>query len=663
MLGLTALVIAKDGPCNGFSELCGRRYSNITFAASHNAAFVGKLPQHNQYEYPEAGMAMGIRYFTTQVHIEDGEIRQCHSDCALLNVGLFSEIVVSITSWLKDHPREVVTLLVTNGDDNILIEEFAPIFEAAGAVELAFVPGRRLAMANWPTLGDLIKANHRLIVFMDYNADPSKVPYILPQFDYYVETPFSPTKDNFFNCDIDRPEGGSSDNRMVFANHNLNLDILGLLLPAREAASETNSISNIKQQTDMCVADHGRNPSVVMGRRLLSDAPWSELNALERVDVRLHVSMEEVDQIKSLDLSGALAAYTTKPNMSECAHINLVRLLRIRADKLLRTGINSNLLMGRLLQVAIAAYLTISTASASASSLPALRIQPLGDSVTKGSLSSHNNGYRGYLRDMLKEQSDNAIDMIGSLRNGAMDDNDHEGHSGHFLAEINEFYKLSVRARPNVVLLHAGTNNMDKEIDLEESPDLIEAIIDGVHDEAPDAAILVMPVIWANDTRMQNNTDHFNKALEGIIQRKRGDDTHILSVPTNLTVADLADVKHPNDRGYKKMAEAWLAAIREAHGNGWLEDPVSVDAKKLVHMGLGTHSAEADDAPDSPPPGRTEDEEDDGNDNDSGQSDDRDDQNNGENNRDSSASRTSARMRMSNIVSCLLAALVWEAMQ
>lgn len=98
----------------------------------------------------------------------------------------------------------------------------------------------------------------------DYNADPSKVPYILPQFDYYVETPFSPTKDNFFNCDIDRPEGGSSDNRMVFANHNLNLDILGLLLPAREAASETNSISNIKQQTDMCVADHGRNPSVVM---------------------------------------------------------------------------------------------------------------------------------------------------------------------------------------------------------------------------------------------------------------------------------------------------------------------------------------------------------------------------------------------------------------
>jgi hypothetical protein len=163
---LAALVACQGQPCNGFAELCGRKYSDITFAAAHNAAFVGRLPQHNQYEYPEAGMDMGIRYFTTQVHIEDGEIRQCHSDCALLNVGLFSEIVVSITSWLEDHPREIVTLLVTNGDDNILIEEFAPIFEEAGATGLAFVPDGRLSIDEWPTLGDLIEAGQRLVVFM-----------------------------------------------------------------------------------------------------------------------------------------------------------------------------------------------------------------------------------------------------------------------------------------------------------------------------------------------------------------------------------------------------------------------------------------------------------------------------------------------------------------
>lgn len=51
---------------------------------------------------------------------------------------------------------------------------------------------------------------------------------------------------------------------MIFANHNLNLDILGLLLPDQDAAKETNSVSNIKQQADICVADHGRVPNVVM---------------------------------------------------------------------------------------------------------------------------------------------------------------------------------------------------------------------------------------------------------------------------------------------------------------------------------------------------------------------------------------------------------------
>ncbi|KAL2201924.1 SGNH hydrolase [Sarocladium strictum] len=226
--------------------------------------------------------------------------------------------------------------------------------------------------------------------------------------------------------------------------------------------------------------------------------------------------------------------------------------------------------------------------AAHAASLPALRIQPLGDSITKGSLSSHGNGYRGYLRDLLTEESDNGVDMIGSLRDGSMRDNDHEGHSGEYLAEINEFYKLSIKARPNVVLLHAGTNNMDKERDLAKSPELMTSIIGGVHKEAPDAAILVMPVIWANDTRMQNNTDRFNEFLEGFIAEKQDDGLHIMSVPTDITIDDLADTKHPNDQGYEKMAKAWFDAILEANERGWLEEPVPVDADKLPGMGLGT---------------------------------------------------------------------------
>lgn len=163
-LALAAGSLAQDA-CNGFTEFCDRKYSDITFAAAHNAAFVGRGPSHNQFEYPETAMDMGIRYFTTQVHIEDGEIRQCHSDCFLLNVGPFSEIVASIKGWLDSHPREVATLLVVNSDD-IVLEEFEPHFEEAGARDIVFEPGGNLALGDWPTLGELIDSGKRLIVFM-----------------------------------------------------------------------------------------------------------------------------------------------------------------------------------------------------------------------------------------------------------------------------------------------------------------------------------------------------------------------------------------------------------------------------------------------------------------------------------------------------------------
>lgn len=91
------------------------------------------------------------------------------------------------------------------------------------------------------------------------------MPYIIPQFDHYVETPFSPTEDNFFNCDVDRPSPDTPvDDRMIFANHNLNKNIAGVLVPDKDNAASTNSVGNIRQQTEICVADHGRNPNVVM---------------------------------------------------------------------------------------------------------------------------------------------------------------------------------------------------------------------------------------------------------------------------------------------------------------------------------------------------------------------------------------------------------------
>ncbi|KAE8375668.1 SGNH hydrolase-type esterase domain-containing protein [Aspergillus bertholletiae] len=225
-----------------------------------------------------------------------------------------------------------------------------------------------------------------------------------------------------------------------------------------------------------------------------------------------------------------------------------------------------------------------------AGGLPDLRIMPLGDSITKGNGSPDMNGYRGKLRQKLLADvkgTDSTVDMIGSLRNGKMKDNDHEGHSGKYLADIREYLELSLAAQPNIACVHAGTNNMDKEVDLDKADSLIASIIDRLFQGSPGVTVLVAPVIWANDPRMQANTDAYNRKLAAIIQNRQTQGQHILSVPIDITADDLSDKKHPNKDGYAKMAAAWHDAIRVAHGRGWIKPPVKVDADKLPGMGLG----------------------------------------------------------------------------
>ncbi|KAH7163459.1 SGNH hydrolase-type esterase domain-containing protein [Dactylonectria estremocensis] len=230
--------------------------------------------------------------------------------------------------------------------------------------------------------------------------------------------------------------------------------------------------------------------------------------------------------------------------------------------------------------------------------VPSLRILPLGDSITKGSGSSDNNGYRKILRDKLVaniSDSSVTVDMVGSLKHGTMPDNDHEGHSGEYLREISTYWELSIRARPNVVLIHAGTNNMDKEVELNNSLALMENIIYGIMDEAPEAVVFVAPIIWANDTRMQANTDKFNGDLNSTILEMQDNELRILQVPIDIGLSDLSDRKHPNNKGYQKMAKAWFDAIADAHARGWLQDPIPLNASDISGVGLGINGVDLND--------------------------------------------------------------------
>lgn len=90
-----------------------------------------------------------------------------------------------------------------------------------------------------------------------------------------------------------------------------------------------------------------------------------------------------------------------------------------------------------------------------------LRILPLGASITVGYRSSDYNGYRQYLLNRLAGSN---VQYVGTVRSGTMKDNWNEGHSGFNIAKVQGSNAEALSERPNIILLHVGTNDLDYDL-------------------------------------------------------------------------------------------------------------------------------------------------------------------------------------------------------
>ncbi|KAF2422109.1 PLC-like phosphodiesterase [Tothia fuscella] len=276
LTSLTSLFTRADPLCNGYPQLCTRKYSEITFVGTHDSAFIGPLPSQNQEKSLTDQLNAGIRFLQSQTQrFEiDKTPHMCHTDCALEDGGSVESYLREVKGWLDKNTREVITVLLTN-PDKFGMDVFDGIFRKVGIEKFAFRPKGSpdaLGMGDWPTLGEMIDAGQRLVVFVDYGADEKAIPYILDEFNHFFETPFESTDKSFNQCKLDRankknPDGKSS---MYIMNHNLQVKIpfVNILLPDRNSAGRTNAVSgdgSIGDQVDTCKGTWGgRQPNVVL---------------------------------------------------------------------------------------------------------------------------------------------------------------------------------------------------------------------------------------------------------------------------------------------------------------------------------------------------------------------------------------------------------------
>jgi len=197
------------------------------------------------------------------MHFVNGTPHFCHTSCDLLDAGPITTWLTTVYKWVSTHPYDIISIILENGDYRP-VTDYVSFIESTGLVKYAYIPPKiPMALDDWPTLESMILSGKRVVLFMDYDANQTAVPWILDEFSQVWETPFDQTNRSF-PCNAQRPPNlsdGDAKNRMYMTNHNLNyeIDLLGnaILVPYIPLLNVTNGVSgfgSLGQGVEDCVS-------------------------------------------------------------------------------------------------------------------------------------------------------------------------------------------------------------------------------------------------------------------------------------------------------------------------------------------------------------------------------------------------------------------------
>ncbi|EGO58183.1 hypothetical protein NEUTE1DRAFT_82475 [Neurospora tetrasperma FGSC 2508] len=267
--------------CNNSPLLCDRAYNNVTHMGAHDSSFLRDASTSdslagNQYFNATVALDAGIRLLQAQVHDANGTLQLCHTSCTLLDAGPLQDWLAKIKFWMDNNPNEVVTILLVNSD-NKLVSDYAAVFEGSGISTYGYQLSNGSSASNtWPTLGDMITSNKRLVTFIASIDYSPTYPYLLSEFDHVFETAYNVLSLSGFNCTLDRPSGQGSAGDAISAglmplmNHFADSLLLqGVQIPDETDIDITNSpdtstTGNLGLHADTCVKQWGVKPTFIL---------------------------------------------------------------------------------------------------------------------------------------------------------------------------------------------------------------------------------------------------------------------------------------------------------------------------------------------------------------------------------------------------------------
>ncbi|KAJ4163871.1 hypothetical protein LMH87_005575 [Akanthomyces muscarius] len=218
-----------------------------------------------------------------------------------------------------------------------------------------------------------------------------------------------------------------------------------------------------------------------------------------------------------------------------------------------------------------------------------LRILPLGDSITVGWLSDTDGGDGdGYRRQLQQNLSrNNKVAYAGTVRSGSLKDGYYAAWSGQTIQFIAEHAGAALAQRPNVVLLMAGTNDMNPDPrvsrqghDPAQAAARLGTLIDMIVGACPDAVLLVAVIPGTCNADQAPQTEVLQGLIPGVAARRReAGGKQVLAVDfggDSFGVDLLRDCIHPTNAGYRIMGDYWSDFIQQVPA-GWIREPVGAD--------------------------------------------------------------------------------------
>ena len=216
----------------------------------------------------------------------------------------------------------------------------------------------------------------------------------------------------------------------------------------------------------------------------------------------------------------------------------------------------------------VLAFLFVLPSSAAAAPV---RIMPLGDSITAGP-----GCWRALLWDHLQRTGYTNTDFVGTQVGGGCavaHDGDHEGHGGFSatgIADNNQLPPSLAAASPDVVVMHLGTNDMwGGHIPLRNKLNAFTKLVGQMRADNADMKIIVAQIIPMSASACATcpaDVVALNNALPGWA-------AGLTTARSPIVVADLwtgfnpatdtGDGVHPNDAGYRKMADSWYPVLTQ----------------------------------------------------------------------------------------------------